>query len=181
MFTTFVADTQDKLVQIWKKAGMTWPPTPLGVATHARTVTRPSQPAAPVAAAPRTGRLDPKGTTVFQFFIVDPETACNPMDHNSDSDDNGSTNKPTDMYAWWNANNTQWLESVRNEEITSLWVLVEKVLQRFPPSEKLGSCTEQRATFRAQINSVPYIWIRGSLSGVCKIFPTMTNSRLGWP
>jgi len=41
MFTTFVADTQDKLVQIWKKANMTWPPTPLAVATPARTVARP--------------------------------------------------------------------------------------------------------------------------------------------
>ena len=59
MFTTFVADTRDKLVQIWKKADMTWPPTPLGVATPTCTVARPSQPAAPVAAAPRTGRLDP--------------------------------------------------------------------------------------------------------------------------
>jgi len=137
MFTTFVADTRDKLVQIWKKAGMTWPPTPLGVATHARTVAHPSQPAAPVAAAPRTGRLDPKGTTVFQFFIVDPETARNPMDYNSDSDDDGSTNKPTDMYAWRNANNTQWLESVRNEEITSLWVLVEKVLRKVPPRREV--------------------------------------------
>jgi len=75
MFTTFVADTRDKLVQIWKKADMTWPRTPLGVATPACTVARPSQPAAPVAAAPRTGRLDPQGPTVFQFFIVDPETA----------------------------------------------------------------------------------------------------------
>ena len=130
MFTTFVADTRDKLVQIWKKANMTWPPTPLGVATPARTVARPSQPAAPAAAAPRTGRLDPKGTTVFQFFVVDPETARKPMDYNSDSDDDEGTNKPTDMYAWRNANNTQWLESVRNEEITSLWVLVEKVLRK---------------------------------------------------
>ena len=111
MFTTFVADTRDKLVQIWKKAGMTWPPTPLGDATPTRTVARPSQPAAPVTATPRTGQLDPKGTTVFQFFIVDPETARNPMDYNSDSDDNESINKPTDMYAWWDANNTQWLEA----------------------------------------------------------------------
>jgi len=107
MFTTFVADTQDKLVQTWKKAGMTWPSTPLGVAIPARTVARPSQPAAPVAAAPRTGRLDPKGSTVFQFFIIDPETARNPMDYNPNSDDDESTNKPTDMYVWWNANNTQ--------------------------------------------------------------------------
>jgi len=60
---------------------MTWPPMPLGVATPARIVARPSQPAAPVAAAPRTGWLDPKGTTVFQFFIIDPETAHNPMDY----------------------------------------------------------------------------------------------------
>jgi len=116
---------------------MTWPPTPLGVATHARTVARPSQPAAPVAATPRTGRLDPKGTTVFQFFIVDPETARNPMDYNSDSDADRSTNKPTDMYAWRNANNTQWLESVRNEEIMSLWVLVEKVLRKVPPRREV--------------------------------------------
>jgi len=120
MFTTFVADTRDKLVQIWKQANMTWPPTPLGVATPARTVACPSQPAAPAAAAPRTCRLDPKGTMVFQFFVVDPETTRNPMDYNCDSDDDEGTNKPTDMYAWQNANNTQWLESVRNEEITSL-------------------------------------------------------------
>jgi len=137
MFTTFVTDTRDKLVQIWKKAGMTWPPTPLGVATHACTVARPSQPAAPVAVVPRTGRLDPKGTTVFQFFIVDPETARNPMDYNSDSDDDGSTDKLTDIYAWQNANNTQWLESVQNEEITSLWVLVEKVLWKVPPQREV--------------------------------------------
>jgi len=120
MFTTFVADIQDKLVQIWKKAKLTWPPTLLGVATPARTVACPLQPAAPAAATSRTGRLDPKGTTVFQFFVVDPETARNPMDYNSDSDDDVGTNKPTDMYACRNANNTQWLESVRNEEITSL-------------------------------------------------------------
>jgi len=88
MFTTFAADTRDKLVQIWKKANMTWPSMPLGVATPARTVAHPSQPAAPAAAADHTGQLDPKGTTVFQFFVVDPETACNPMDYNSDSDDN---------------------------------------------------------------------------------------------
>ena len=118
---------------------------------------------------------------VFEFFVVDPEKMRNPMDDNPDSDDDESTNKPTDMYAWRDANNTQWLESVRNEEITSLWVLVEKVLRKVPPREKLGSCTEQRATFQAQINSLPYFWIWGSLRGVCKIFPTMTNSRLGWP
>jgi len=112
---------------------MTWPSMPLGVATPARTVARPSQPAAPAPAADHTGRLDPKGTTVFQFFVVDPETARNPMDYNSDPDDNEGTNKPTDMYAWRNADNTQWLECVRNEEITSLWVLVEKVLQKVPP------------------------------------------------
>ena len=115
MFTTFVADTRDMLVQIWKKANMTWPPTPVGVATPARTVAHPSQPAAPAAAAARTGRLDPKGTMVFQFFVVDPGTARNPMDYNSDSDDDEGTNKPTVMYAWRNANNTQWLESVQNE------------------------------------------------------------------
>jgi len=108
-----------------------------GVATPACTVTRLSQPAAPVTAALRTGWLDPKGTTVFQFFIVDPETAHNPMDYNSDSNDDGSTNKPTDMYAWRNANNTQWLESVGNEEITSLWVLVEKVLRKVPPRQEV--------------------------------------------
>ena len=107
MFTTFVTDTQDKLDQIWKKANMTWPPMPLGVATPARTVACPSQPAAPAAATPRKGRLDPKGTTVFQFSVVDPETACNPMDYNSDPDDDEGTNKPTDMYVWRNANNTQ--------------------------------------------------------------------------
>jgi len=98
MFTTFVADTRDKLVQIWKKANMTWPSTPLGVATPARTVAHPSQPASALAAAaPRTGQLDPKGTTVFQFFVIDPKTACNPMDYNSDSDDDEGTNKLTDM------------------------------------------------------------------------------------
>ena len=85
---------------------------PLGVATPTHTVARPSQPAAPAAAAPRTGQLDLKGTMVFQFFIVDPETARNPMDYNSDCDDDEGTNKPTDMYAWRNANNTQWLEIV---------------------------------------------------------------------
>ena len=116
---------------------MTWPPTPLAVATPAHTVARPPQPAAPVAAAPRTGRLDPKGTTVFQFFIVDLETARNPMGDGSDSDDDESTKKPTDMYAWRDANNTQWLESVRNEEITSLWVLVEKVLRKVPPQREI--------------------------------------------
>jgi len=116
---------------------MTWPPTPLGVATPACTVARPSQPAAPAAAAPRTGQLDPKGTMVFQFFVVDPETARNPMDYNSDSDDDEGTNKPTDMYIWRNANNTQWLESVRNEEITSLWVLGENVLQKVPPRREV--------------------------------------------
>jgi len=55
------------------------------------------------------------------------------MDYNSDSDKDRSTNKPTDMYTWWNANNTQWLKSVRNEEIRSLWVLVEKVLWKVLP------------------------------------------------
>jgi len=120
MFTTFVTDTRDKLVQIWKKAGITSHPMPLGVAAPACTVVCPSQPAALVTAAPHTDLLDPKGTMVFQFFIVDPETAGNPMDYNSDSDDNESINKPTDMSAWRDANNTQWLESVQNEEITSL-------------------------------------------------------------
>jgi len=91
---------------------MTWPPPPLGVATPAHTVAHPLQPAAQITAATHTGRLDPKGTTVFQFFIVDPETACNPMDYNSNSDEDESINKPTDMYAWWDANNTLWLESV---------------------------------------------------------------------
>jgi len=116
---------------------MTWPPTPLGVATPARTVARPSLPAALAAATSRTGQLDPKGTTVFQFFVIDPETARNPVDYNSDSDDDEGTNKPTDMYAWRNANNTQWLESVRNEEIMSLWVLVKKVLQKVPPRREV--------------------------------------------
>jgi len=59
------------------------------------------------------------------------------MDYNSDFDDDGSTNKPTDMYIWRNANNTQWLESVRNKEITSLWVLVEKVLRKVPPRREV--------------------------------------------
>jgi len=117
-----------------------------GVATPACTVARLSQPAAPVAAATRTGWLDLKGSTVFQFFIVDPENAHHPIDYNSDSNDDGSTNKPTDMYAWRNANNTQWLESVRNEEITSLWVLVEKVLRKVPPRQ------EVRVMYRATCN-----------------------------
>jgi len=137
MFTTFVADTHDKLVQIWKKAGITWPPMPLEVATPAHTVARPLQPAALVTAAPHTGWLDPKGTTVFQFFIVDPEMARNPMDYNSDTDDDESVNKPTDMYAWWNANNNQWLESMQNQEITSRWVLVEKVLWKVPQQQEV--------------------------------------------
>jgi len=54
------------------------------------------------------------------------------MDYNSDSDNDESTNKPTGMYVWQNANNSLWLKSVRNEEITSLWVLVEKVLWKVP-------------------------------------------------
>jgi hypothetical protein len=136
MFTTYVADTRDKLVQIWKKADMNWPPTPLRVAAPARAVARPSQPAAPVAPTTRTTRLDPKGTTVFQFFVVDPETARNPMGDDSD-DDGESTSPPTDMYAWRDTKNIQWLESVRNDEVTSLWVLVEKVLRKVPPQREI--------------------------------------------
>jgi len=181
MFMTFIADTREKLVQIWKKANMTGPPTPLVVATPTHTVARPSQPAAPAAAAPRTGWLDPKGTTVFQFFVVDLEMARNPMDYNSDSDDDEVTNKPTDMYAWRNANNTQWLESVRNEEIMSLWVLVEKVLQKVSPGR------EVRVMYGATCNlsctdKFPTIFLDPGLTeGGMQNFPTMTNSRLGWP
>jgi len=59
------------------------------------------------------------------------------MGDDSDSDDDESTKKPTDMYACRDANNTQWLESVRNKEITSLWVLVEKVLWKVPRQREI--------------------------------------------
>jgi len=64
---------------------------PLRVATPTRTVACPSQLVAPATATPHTGWLDPNGIIVFQFFVVDLKMVCNPMDGNSDSDDNECT------------------------------------------------------------------------------------------
>jgi hypothetical protein len=85
------------------------------------------------------------------------------MGYDSDSDDE-CTSKPPDIYIWQDTNNMQGLESVLNEEVISLWVLVEKVLWKVPPlSGKLESYTEQHVTFRARMNSQPYSRIRNSL------------------
>jgi len=159
LFATYVGDTRDKLHQIYTKAGMSWPPTPMGSAcTMPRVGRRPIvAPVAAVATVPRA--IDPNGTTVFHFFIVDPDTAPNPLavcddnddDDGDDDDDDDSaggcvnppaanvnpSDKPADMYAWRHPDSVQWLQSMQNSDAKSLFALIERILPKVAPERHI--------------------------------------------